>query len=352
MPAESNEVPNSPNAEEGEDGAAVEVAANGDAADKKERKGKRNKEPKPPPIIKDKGMGALKHEELDWIWIGDAEDARDHAALRKNNVRYIMNCTPLRSNGGVANFHERDPNFDYCRLAMGDNATEDLTSRFEIAWAFFEKARIREDGGVLVHCQQGVSRSVSMVLSYLMKYYRMNFNDALALAKTARSQANPNEGFSAQLRELDETLRKSNSYEKVEPRRKRPTSQGPAGRPEKARNIGVARGPAGPVAPARGPTGPAVGPPRGPAVGPAVGPSIGPSAGPSVGPAAGPQKPGIGPALGPAAGPAMSPAPGPAASSASAPTDRKAKVGPAAGPAVGPTIGPSKPKRAKSVDLT
>merc|ERR1711963_604525 len=112
-------------------------------------------------------MGNLKHEDLDWIWIGDAEDARDAASLRQSNIRYILNCTPPRTEGGVMNFHEKDPNFDYCRIAVGDNATEHLTGRFQEACDFLERARIREDGGVLVHCQQGVSRSVSMVLSYL-----------------------------------------------------------------------------------------------------------------------------------------------------------------------------------------
>merc|ERR1719229_841725 len=110
--------------------------------------------------------------------------------------------------------------FDYHRVPVGDNATERLLPHFQDAWNFLERVRIREDGGVLVHCQQGVSRSVSMVLSYLMKYYRMTFDEALALAKAARKQACPNDGFEAQLRELDETLRRTNGYEKIPPKKK------------------------------------------------------------------------------------------------------------------------------------
>jgi len=195
---------------------------NAEATVNEKRKEKKNKEPAVVARVqKNKTMGHLKDEELDWIWIGDADDARDAGSLRRHNVRYILNCTPLRSDGGVSNFHEKDPYFSYCRTSMGDNATEHLSKRFEESWEFLERARVREDGGVLVHCQQGVSRSASMVMSYLMKFYRKSFDEALALARNARAQANPNEGFTIQLKELETTLRTTNGYAKVPPTRNR-----------------------------------------------------------------------------------------------------------------------------------
>jgi len=281
------------------------------ADDKKKKKKEKEKEAAPPKVLKDKTMGNLKHEDLDWIWIGEAEDARNGEALKRNNVRYVLNCTHPRSEGGVPNFHEKDSWFQYCRVVLGDNATENLTARLKASWEFLERCRVREDGGVLVHCQQGVSRSCSMVISYLMKYYRYSFDDAFALVKAARKQANPNEGFTTQLRELDEQLRTTNGYEKLPPKRKKPVepaapagaaargpARGPVG-PSVGPAVGPARGPAGP---ARGPVGPA-GPPRGP-VGPQKGPA-GPAPGPAVGPA-GPPKPEKRKAAGPA-GPAGPP---------------------------------------------
>jgi len=298
-------------------------------------------------VLKDKTMGNIKDEELDWIWIGDAEDARDAPNLRKHNVRYILNCTPLRADGGVSNFHEKDSNFCYCRIAMGDNATEHLSSRFEESWQFLERARVREDGGVLVHCQQGVSRSVSMVLSYLMKYYGKTFGEALALAKTARKQACPNDGFTQQLKVLEETLRTTNGYEKVPPKRTRALS-GPIGPASRGAVASVGSSASGP---ARGPLGPSVGP--------AAGPSIGPGRGPTVGPSRGP--PPAGPSRGPLVGPSVGPGNGVQASSAKGsalPTTEKRKAGPTVGPAKpvsGPVVDPSKTKkvrRGSSIDLT
>jgi protein-tyrosine phosphatase len=40
---------------------------------------------------------------------------------------------------------------------------------------------------VLVHCMAGVSRSVSFVIAYLMKYRKMTFEDALILMRSRRS---------------------------------------------------------------------------------------------------------------------------------------------------------------------
>jgi len=264
---------------------------------KKEKKAKKEKKQREGlmmrPEDKSKQMGALPHEDLDWIWVGDADDARDLTRLKKHNIRYVLNATQPRAEGGVSNFFEKDKSFDYLRLSMADNATQDVTQKLNAAWAFFEKARIREDGGILVHCQQGVSRSVSMVISYLIKYYRYTFDDAKALCKRCRAQANPNEGFEEQLRGLEKTLKETNGYEKTPPSRKR-AADGPAAGIQKAPRgpvgPGAARGPVGPAGPARGPVGPSAPPGgmKGPVRGP-VGPA-GPPVAPSVGPGPPPKK--------------------------------------------------------------
>ncbi|KAK6530340.1 hypothetical protein TWF694_003696 [Orbilia ellipsospora] len=53
-------------------------------------------------------------------------------------------------------------------------------------------------GNVLVHCEQGISRSSTAVIAYLMRFHKLTFPDALAFVKTKR-QIKPNENFKEQL---------------------------------------------------------------------------------------------------------------------------------------------------------
>ena len=57
------------------------------------------------------------------------------------------------------------------------------------------------NGRVLVHCWSGVSRSVSTIVGYMIKYYHMSPDDALTTIRETRPQADPN---SAYLQELDD----------------------------------------------------------------------------------------------------------------------------------------------------
>lgn len=49
--------------------------------------------------------------------------------------------------------------------------------------------------GDLVHCQAGVSRSVSVAMAYLIKYYDMNVDQAFSMIYCVRPIICPNRGF-------------------------------------------------------------------------------------------------------------------------------------------------------------
>jgi hypothetical protein len=58
-------------------------------------------------------------------------------------------------------------------------------------------------GGVLVHCQAGISRSATIVIAYCMWKERLSADAATALVSAARSAIWPNMGFKTQLREFE-----------------------------------------------------------------------------------------------------------------------------------------------------
>ena len=56
-----------------------------------------------------------------------------------------------------------------------------------------------------MHCQQGVSRSASIVLAFLMLKRSMDIKEAVKTVR-AKREIFPNDGFLKQLCELNETL--------------------------------------------------------------------------------------------------------------------------------------------------
>lgn len=95
--------------------------------------------------------------------------------------------------------------FKYKRVEVRDSADVNLEEHFEECFAFINEAR-QSGGAVLVHCFAGRSRSVTVVVAYLMKTLRMSFTEAFVLVRAKRPQAAPNPGFIFQLRKFERKL--------------------------------------------------------------------------------------------------------------------------------------------------
>jgi protein-tyrosine phosphatase len=73
---------------------------------------------------------------------------------------------------------------------------EQIECIFYDAIEFIEDARY-QGGRVYVHCVQGVSRSATVCLAYLIYKQKMTFNEGLQYIKGRRPVANPNMTFIA-----------------------------------------------------------------------------------------------------------------------------------------------------------
>lgn len=168
----------------------------------------------------------------------------------------------------------------YKRIPVYDAATSDLLSHADTVVGFISSAL--HHGSVLVHCKQGISRSATCVIFFLMRKAGMSLEKALALCRARRPDVEPIPAFMAQLK----------TYE------------------DKCRRLGVIRddnkepkpvvGDEGNDKKRKGPVGPAIGPPA--MIGPMIGPSREGSKGDEdkrvrskkmrvIGPAVGPQMP-------------------------------------------------------------
>eukprot|EP00250_Pteridium_aquilinum_P013428 c21336_g1_i1 orf=455-2962(-) len=126
------------------------------------------------------------------IYLGSDAVARDREILRANGVTHVLNCV-----GFVCpEYYKGD--LVYKTLWLQDSPCEDITSLLYDVFDYFEEAR-EQEGRVFVHCCQGVSRSTSFVIAYLMWRERSSFEEAFQDVKAARGVANPNMGFACQL---------------------------------------------------------------------------------------------------------------------------------------------------------
>lgn len=88
----------------------------------------------------------------------------------------------------------------FLRLPMRDTTSEVLKYYIEETWNFIEMCRT-EGRRVVVFCKEGKSRSVSLVLGYVMRKFHMSFADALEYVRDRRQAADPNIGFCLQLQD-------------------------------------------------------------------------------------------------------------------------------------------------------
>jgi protein-tyrosine phosphatase len=101
-------------------------------------------------------------------------------------------------------------------IPISDTTTTDLFQHLTDIVEFIESALLDPNAKVLVHCVEGVSRSASAVIAYLMAERSMSFGQALRVVKRRRAVVSPNLGFVRQLSQwgtICETRRKERPRE-------------------------------------------------------------------------------------------------------------------------------------------
>lgn len=93
--------------------------------------------------------------------------------------------------------------FIYKRVIMEDKPDFSIELCWEECFAFIEEAKAVNNGKILVHCYQGVSRSATIICAYLIKFAGLSLMQALEAVRDVRPQVGPNAGFLLKLRQLD-----------------------------------------------------------------------------------------------------------------------------------------------------
>ncbi|TFK19147.1 phosphatases II [Coprinopsis marcescibilis] len=87
------------------------------------------------------------------------------------------------------------------QIRVDDLPFSELAAHLPTTTAFIRDALANPESRVLVHCVEGISRSVSVVAAYLMAQYGWSPTEAVQYIKKQRRIAEPNFGFVQQLHE-------------------------------------------------------------------------------------------------------------------------------------------------------
>lgn len=161
--------------------------------------------------LKDTSISPIKP--VPGLFLSDRFAARSVSLLKSHNIGYILSV--VRPDD-LPNFSSLDP-FEADAFArkvvtkhidIDDDPTEDILCHLRDACDFIDGGLLSrsKDGdgskqvGVVVHCTQGISRSASFVIAYLMRNFSLKYSSALSMARECRPLVCPNVGFERQLR--------------------------------------------------------------------------------------------------------------------------------------------------------
>ena len=143
------------------------------------------------------------HKIIDGLYLGNYLASSDKALLKKHGITHILRVVKE----DIGDVFPTD--FIYKFMELRDIPEQNISGYFSEAHKFIDDSirssnNMNSNNKVLVHCHAGVSRSATIVISYLMKrFINFSLQDALQYVKSKRSIIRPNSGFLKQLQEYE-----------------------------------------------------------------------------------------------------------------------------------------------------
>ena len=128
----------------------------------------------------------------DNLYISDYDESVKYDDLKNLGIKQILTI-------GAELPEHKTNDFKLKHIKIDDMPNVDIKQYFTSSHKFID------DGSTLVHCYAGISRSASIIISYLMRN-GMSYEDAYNYVKARRPIIRPNRGFRKQLLEYEKEL--------------------------------------------------------------------------------------------------------------------------------------------------
>ncbi|MES1911594.1 MAG: hypothetical protein MHM6MM_004004 [Cercozoa sp. M6MM] len=142
----------------------------------------------------------------DTLYLSGVRSAAYRPHLRRLQITHVVNVTRMPP------LFPSDRTLSFLNIPIDDFARVDIRSHLPRAVRFMDDALENENARILVHCEQGISRSASVVLAWLLCRrtprrfddlpFLQSYDEALSFLRRRREIVWPNSGFRDQVREF------------------------------------------------------------------------------------------------------------------------------------------------------
>ena len=122
------------------------------------------------------------------LFLSGIDSANDIVQLKSNRILHILNLI------GDLQPKPKFKELNNLILFVRDSASENIQGVMLECFDFIHKA-LSKNQAVLVHCQQGISRSATIIIAYLMLANDLTYLEAFAHVRFKRPIVSPNLGF-------------------------------------------------------------------------------------------------------------------------------------------------------------
>ena len=135
------------------------------------------------------------------IWVGSCSDACNTNFMYQRGIEHIICCAEeYKYPPGFLILQQKSD--QWYRVPIMDNVADKLTEGYFKDAAAKLNEWVSNEMEVLVHCREGKSRSVSVVMAYYMIYKGWTFDMAYWHLKTRRAVTNPYQDYVPILRAI------------------------------------------------------------------------------------------------------------------------------------------------------
>jgi protein-tyrosine phosphatase len=139
------------------------------------------------------------------IYLGALEHSSNKEFLLKNNIQTIV-CVTIDDP-----YFKNDPemsHINFLHIPLLDSCTETIQDHF-VSFSDFIEEQIKLKKSTLVHCHMGISRSATLMCSYLIAKKNMTSRESINFLRDKRPQIEPNVGFCFRLEDFEQVMKNS-----------------------------------------------------------------------------------------------------------------------------------------------